>query len=76
MARMPFALRKGECGIQSQLAIYFKHPLGTSIRGFFDQYMLLENYYSGVKDPLQEDSHKQAQALEAIECSSGTVLRN
>lgn len=51
---MEFAVRQGEYGIQSQLAIYFKHPLGTSVRGFFDQYTLLENYYSSVKKPLLE----------------------
>ncbi|MDR4508313.1 MAG: inositol-3-phosphate synthase [Candidatus Brocadiaceae bacterium] len=46
---MEFALRSGEYGIQPQLAIYFKHPLDTSARGFFDQYMLMENYYSDIK---------------------------
>jgi len=51
---MEFALRKGEYGIQSQLAIYFKHPLGASARGFFDQYMLLKNYYSGIQEPIVE----------------------
>ncbi len=53
---LEFALRRGEHGIQPQLAIYFKHPLGTSARGFFDQYMLLKNYYSAIKDPISRQS--------------------
>ncbi len=53
---LEYALRRGECGIQSQLAIYFKHPLGTSARGFFDQYMLLENYYSVIKESVPENN--------------------
>ena len=58
---MEFSLRRGDYGIQSQLAIYFKHPLGASARGFFDQYMLLKNYYSGLKELLPEtNSNRQA----------------
>lgn len=56
---LEFALRKGDYGIQSQLAIYFKHPLGTSARGFFDQYMLLRNYYSEGKESLIEPGSDQ-----------------
>mgnify|MGYP001603530873 FL=1 len=66
---MELALRRGDDGIQSQLAIYFKHPLGASARGFFDQYMLLKNYYSGIKEPIMESGinrqvSKQPVALE------------
>lgn len=53
---LEYALRCGEYGIQSQLALYFKHPLGSSARGFFDQYMLLENYYSGTKESIPENN--------------------
>ncbi|MCF6154490.1 MAG: hypothetical protein E3K36_04395 [Candidatus Brocadia sp.] len=56
---MEFALRRGECGIQSQLAIYFKHPLGTSARGFSDQYMLLKNYYACIEEPIPEHSNSR-----------------
>lgn len=56
---MEFALRSEEYGIQSQLAIYFKHPLGTSARGFFDQYLLLKSYYSAFKQPFRETVTEQ-----------------
>ncbi len=56
---LEFALRRGEYGIQPQLAIYFKHPLGTFTRGFFDQYMLLENYYTNIKDQALEAEQTQ-----------------
>ena len=56
---LEFALRKGDYGIQPQLAIYFKHPLGTSTRGFFDQYMLLKNYYAGIEEPIPELSNNR-----------------
>ncbi|MCF6159298.1 MAG: myo-inositol-1-phosphate synthase [wastewater metagenome] len=49
---LEFALRRGDYGIQPQLAIYFKHPLNTSARGFFDQYTLLKNYYSEIEEPV------------------------
>lgn len=57
---MDFVLRRREYDIQSQLVIYFKHPLGTSARDFFDQYMLLKNYYAGIEELLMEpDTHRQ-----------------
>jgi len=56
---MDFALQHGEYGIQPQLAIYFKHPLNTSARGFFDQYQLFENYYTGMKKPALETTNEQ-----------------
>ncbi|ODS30350.1 MAG: Inositol-3-phosphate synthase, partial [Candidatus Scalindua rubra] len=34
-----YAQRIGEKGIQPHLALFFKNPLGTKARGFFDQYM-------------------------------------
>lgn len=40
-----YAQRKGEKGIQSQLAMYFKNPLETEARGFYDQYKLFVDYY-------------------------------
>ena len=66
---MEFALRREEYGIQSQLAIYFKHPLGASARGFFDQYLLLKEYYAGIQEPIMESGidrqvSKQPVALE------------
>lgn len=42
---LEYAQRKGEKGIQSHLAMYFKNPLGTKARGFFDQYTLFVDYY-------------------------------
>ena len=40
-----YAERKGKGGIQSQLAMFFKNPLGTPARGFFDEYNLLLKAY-------------------------------
>lgn len=45
---MEFSLRRRYFGLQSQLAIYFKHPLGTMERAFFKQYDLLVSFYEGV----------------------------
>ncbi|MCF6148037.1 MAG: inositol-3-phosphate synthase [Candidatus Kuenenia sp.] len=56
---MEFALRSGEYGIQSQLAIYFKHPLNATARGFYDQYMLLQNYYSGMKRAVLKSANER-----------------
>lgn len=39
------AHRIGAHGIQKQLSIYFKHPVDTPVRGFFEQYKMLEDYY-------------------------------
>lgn len=42
---LEYSHRIGESGIQKQLSIYFKHPIGTQIKGFFDQYKIFESYY-------------------------------
>lgn len=41
-----YAHRKGEGGLLGHLAMFFKHPMGTHVRGFFDEYALLRDYYS------------------------------
>ncbi|MBM4066383.1 MAG: myo-inositol-1-phosphate synthase [Planctomycetes bacterium] len=63
---MEFALRRGDYGIQSQLAIYFKHPLGASARGFFDQYMLLKEYYAGIQDPIMESGIDRQESKQPV----------
>lgn len=45
---LEYARRKGEKGIQSHLAMYFKNPLETKTRGFFDQYKLFVDYYESL----------------------------
>lgn len=43
-----YAQRIGGKGIQSHLALFFKNPLGTKARGFFDQYRLFVDYYESL----------------------------
>ncbi|MBI4802564.1 MAG: inositol-3-phosphate synthase [Elusimicrobia bacterium] len=43
---LEYAHRRGEGGVQGQLAMFFKHPLGAHVRGFFDEYTLLREHYS------------------------------
>lgn len=63
---LEYAQREGEKGIQSHLAMYFKNPLGTKTRGFFDQYKLFVDYYksktlanslSHNSNPIQNSNH-------------------
>ncbi len=46
---LDYAHRRGEGGLQGQLAMFFKHPLGAHVRGFFDEYTLLKDYYAKPK---------------------------
>lgn len=58
---LEYAQRKGERGIQSHLAMYFKNPLGTKARGFYDQYKQFVDYYkSRVKaECLSQDAEQE-----------------
>ncbi|MBU2573005.1 MAG: inositol-3-phosphate synthase [Elusimicrobia bacterium] len=43
---LEYAHRRGEGGLQGHLAMFFKHPLGAHVRGFFDEYTLLRDHYA------------------------------
>nr|MBC8554266.1 inositol-3-phosphate synthase [Candidatus Brocadiales bacterium] len=61
-----YAQRKGEKGIQSHLAMYFKNPLGTKARGFYDQYKVFVDYYkSTAKAECQSQDADQANIFSA-----------
>jgi hypothetical protein len=43
------AQRRGECGVLTHLACFFKNPLGVREHDFFKQFMLLEEYARRVR---------------------------
>lgn len=61
---LEYAHRIGEKGIQSHLALFFKNPLGTRVRGFFDQYRLFVDYYTSLSERrnLSQDTVRVAKA--------------
>jgi myo-inositol-1-phosphate synthase len=42
-----FAQRRGEVGVLSHLACFFKGPMGTEEHDFFKQFAMLEGYVAG-----------------------------
>jgi myo-inositol-1-phosphate synthase len=39
-----FAQRRGQAGVLTHLACFFKSPMGVADHDFFNQYALLEDY--------------------------------
>jgi myo-inositol-1-phosphate synthase len=46
-----FAQRRGETGVLSHLACFFKSPMGTDQHDFFEQMRMLEGYVLGAMEP-------------------------
>ncbi len=46
-----FAQRRGETGVLSHLACFFKSPMGTDEHDFFKQMRMLEQYVMDVMEP-------------------------
>lgn len=57
---LEYAHRIGEKGIQPHLAIFFKNPLGTKVRGFFDQYKLFSDYYASIASKRKRPTNSTA----------------
>ncbi|OHB88104.1 MAG: hypothetical protein A3C38_05925 [Planctomycetes bacterium RIFCSPHIGHO2_02_FULL_50_42] len=62
---LEYAHRIGEKGIQSHLAVFFKNPLGTKVRGFFDQYKLFSDYYTSLASKKEKQTDNVAVAAQA-----------
>ena len=42
---LEYAARKGNGGVQTQLSLFFKHPIGVEERAFFSLYRRFQEYY-------------------------------
>jgi myo-inositol-1-phosphate synthase len=54
-----FAQRRGQAGVMTHLACFFKNPMGVDFHDFFKQFALLEEYAAGFTTKAQRPQRQE-----------------